>query len=677
MGSKDSNHEFACENFLAACDGNEAGYRKWTNFLRQWYVHGPFVMDAATRAAAEGGRWEQVLDTEAVGVEAGLVPNVQAITDPREMVERGVWMRWETCPCDTGWRYPERVIGCHLLHEWYRPRLEGYPGFALPPDHIHLGIEHYSKGDVLAPYWVGGGSEREAYCPRCDAKLGGQPSECDNCGQRMGGYQTYSAKGWPRKAPGENSPPMPDEYSFYFLGAYVHAPADMRRMDMLVGADCRYQMWLNGCKAGRYIGDPRFARWDMDRYEVELQEGWNLLLVKLAHETVRQDYATFLGRFGKPDGEVVVVNDFAKEDIAPESDLRIAVSEPIAIGLGYRTPTMRRFPDGTLVCNNFKSVDNGARWVSCPCSLPLEKWGTWDEAGEGDVANWEARQDADTLILREFCSTIEPGLYGGKLCRSLDGWQSREVVDVSISIPDAYNLVDEGNVEIGPGLIMGLNIVGLANGDLLVPMYASLKQDVVWFDLRGFGGYLKYPQQWERQFKYRSWVLRSQDGGLTWQYLSTIAAFPELGRDEGPCEPNIELMPDGSLLAVLRNGGGDTGPLWITRSQDNGCTWSVPVRTTPTGNYPSLIRLSNGVLACLYGRPDSRVSFDLTGSGLAWSHNVVLFNGHSNDHVEGAEISSGELYCVYGDDQFDWQGERLSGGQVQWYGVRVKTERLR
>jgi hypothetical protein len=60
-------------------------------------------------------------------------------------------------------------------------------------------------------------------------------------------------------------------------------------------------------------------------------------------------------------------------------------------------------------------------------------------------------------------------------------------------------------------------------------MYGSLQQDVVWFDLRMFGGYLKYPQSWPRQFKYRSWVLRSEDGGLTWHYHGTIAALPELG----------------------------------------------------------------------------------------------------------------------------------------------------
>ena len=104
---------------------------------------------------------------------------------------------------------------------------------------------------------------------------------------------------------------------------------------------------------------------------------------------------------------------------------------------------------------------------------------------------------------------------------------------------------------------------------------------------------MKYPQQWPRQFKYRSWLLRSEDGGLNWYYYSTIAALPELG-DEGFCEPSVASLHDGSLIALLRNGGSDDGPLWVCRSWDDGRTWSYPVRTTPTGNAPKSVRCPTG-----------------------------------------------------------------------------------
>ena len=59
-------NEFLCENFLSSGDPNESGYVQSKNFLRQWYVHGPFPMAPGTRAAAESGDWDTVLNEEAV-----------------------------------------------------------------------------------------------------------------------------------------------------------------------------------------------------------------------------------------------------------------------------------------------------------------------------------------------------------------------------------------------------------------------------------------------------------------------------------------------------------------------------------------------------------------------------------------------------------------------------------
>ena len=46
-------NEFQCDNYLASVDPNEAGYVQSKNFLRQWYLHGPFPMLPEIRAAAE------------------------------------------------------------------------------------------------------------------------------------------------------------------------------------------------------------------------------------------------------------------------------------------------------------------------------------------------------------------------------------------------------------------------------------------------------------------------------------------------------------------------------------------------------------------------------------------------------------------------------------------------
>ena len=681
-------NEFLCENFLAPADRNETGYVQSKNFLRQWYIHGPFKMGKKTRAAAETGDWDKVLDTEAFPDEAGLKPEVKPVSDPRDMVKDGAWMRWETHFLRTHWRYPEKIVPCALLHEWYLPRHPDYPGAEIPPAYTHLPLEAYTKGDILMPYWENpdpskatDGNPRSAHCPRCDAKLEKEVDSCPGCGQRLGGYAGYSVKGWPRKD--DWRPDLPDDYSFYFIATYIHAPAEMHRMSLFTGSEGRYNLFLNGREIGRYIGPNRYPRWDSDEYTVELEEGWNLLLVKLAHDDIKDSHrffhsknitrGGFHARLVMPDRLPVAVRNFEERYFAPERQLRITVSDPVPIGIGG-TARLRRFPDGTLVCSEYRSTDNGKTWSPCPSFLG-DGEGSWESASEADPATWTRKQDPATLVMAVKCREVEDGVFEGRLCRSLDGWRTREVLDITIHIPDGTNLVDEGNRETGPGNIRGSNIVGLPDGALLMPMYGSLKQDIVWFDYRTFGGYLKYPQEWPRQFKYRSWLLRSDDGGLNWHYHSTIAALPELG-DEGFCEPSLERLSDGSLIALLRNGGSDNGPLWVCRSWDDGLTWSYPVRTTPTGNAPHIRLLPNGVLACVYGRPDNRISFDLTGSGLAWSHTVVVSNCYGNAHIEMAVTGPDTLFCAYADDEYDAQGNRMPRKQRQKYGRHIRAERL-
>ena len=674
-------NELQCENFLAPADPNEAGYVQSKHFLRQWYLHGPFPMSPEVRAAAEQGRWDEVLDAEAVSDEANLKPNVQPVSDPRDMVARGAWMRWESQLILSQRRYPERIVPCAMLHEWYLLRHPDYPQADMPPGYVHLPIEAYTRDDELMPCWTTPGGVRVPHCPRCDAPVEMETERCPDCGQRMGGYVGYSAPGWPRKT--DWRPSLPDDYSYYFLAAYLHAPPDMTGLNLLTGSECQFRIFLNGREIGRYAGDNRFPQWDSDDHgAIDLNEGWNLLLVKLVHGTIRDDRrvfysrkehrTAFIARLAKPDRGVVAVHDFAGEQYAPERDLRITASDPIPIGVGT-TPRMRRFPDGSVVCSNFRSTDGGDTWSPC---VHLLEGAAPEVATQVDPAKWSQQQDPDTLVLDAKCSRVGEGTFRGRLCRSLDGWLTREVVDVTIHLEQGADLVDEGNVETGPGNIRGNNIVGLPDGTLLVAMYGSLRQDVVWFDLRMFGGYLKYPQHWPRQYKYRSWLMRSEDGGLSWHFHGTIAALPELG-DEGFGEPNIALLADGSLMALLRNGGGDFAPLWMSRSWDGGRTWSYPVPTnTPTGNAPQIRQLPNGVLACAYGRPDNRVSFDLTGSGLAWSHTVVASTCWGNRHVEFVVTDPDTLYCAYADDEFDVRGNRMPSKVRQMYGRRIRVERL-
>ena len=212
-----------------------------------------------------------------------------------------------------------------------------------------LPIETYTRNDTLMPYWENlspsqakDGNPRVPHCPRCDAKVEMEAKSCPPLRTAYGRIRGYSAIGWPRKDSWQ--PDLPDDYSFYFIAAYVHAPTEMRRMTLRASCEGRYKVFLNGREVGVYSGPHRYPQWDLDDYAVELKEGWNLLLVKLAHDTIRDDHrfyhskkeerSAFLARMVMPDNRPVTVQNYAKRNFAPERQLRITVSDPIPIGIG-------------------------------------------------------------------------------------------------------------------------------------------------------------------------------------------------------------------------------------------------------------------------------------------------------------------------------------------------------
>ncbi|MCK9507442.1 MAG: hypothetical protein M0Q54_03315 [Pigmentiphaga sp.] len=88
----------------------------------------------------------------------------------------------------------------------------------------------------------------------------------------------------------------------------------------------------------------------------------------------------------------------------------------------------------------------------------------------------------------------------------------------------------------------------------------------------------------------------------------------------GWTEPAFEVLSDGTFLCVLRttDGLGDS-PMYISRSFDEGITWSHPVPFTPAGVLPKLLQLDNGVLVLASGRPGLQLRFSFDGKGEEWT----------------------------------------------------------
>lgn len=132
-----------------------------------------------------------------------------------------------------------------------------------------------------------------------------------------------------------------------------------------------------------------------------------------------------------------------------------------------------------------------------------------------------------------------------------------------------------------------------------------------------------------------SHLVRSMDQGKTWTYLATI----------GPGgEPAVARLSKTELTAVIR--GERTAQMIQTFSHDGGRTWERPVALEVGKVAPDLVPMSNGVLACSYGRPASCLMFSLDG-GKTWPAHYVISDRTGFNYCSIREISPGRLLFMH------------------------------
>lgn len=128
-----------------------------------------------------------------------------------------------------------------------------------------------------------------------------------------------------------------------------------------------------------------------------------------------------------------------------------------------------------------------------------------------------------------------------------------------------------------PGTFVRQPVVVLDNGDWLIPV----------FYCRTSPG-----EKWVGNDDVSA-VRISSDQGRTWNEVEVPASV-------GCVHMNIEKMPDGSLFAMYRSRWADN--VYMSRSDDNGRTWTPPVPTELPNNNSSIqfTRLTNGHLAIVF-----------------------------------------------------------------------------
>jgi hypothetical protein len=146
-----------------------------------------------------------------------------------------------------------------------------------------------------------------------------------------------------------------------------------------------------------------------------------------------------------------------------------------------------------------------------------------------------------------------------------------------------------------------------------------------------YGTYLEDSEQAQAQHNYSLLALRSSDGGVHWDWLSTVVRHGEPGVYDvckEPSESHTTYLKNGDLFTVFRGGGWrdpgypsrDRGgaeayfPLCSSVSSDEARSWSRPkvmsgpktstlFTAGPAGVEPKLLSLPNGLLVLSTGRP--------------------------------------------------------------------------
>ena len=219
------------------------------------------------------------------------------------------------------------------------------------------------------------------------------------------------------------------------------------------------------------------------------------------------------------------------------------------------------------------------------------------------------RREGGVLFMLDTVEGSKPGQLEAQRIVFSDDFLKYEVDSSPVSLPNV--VMHTKWTKRWPGFRIG-KIVQLPNGDLLGTMHANLKGDNNW---------------------YRTVVLRSTDGGDSWEYHSSVASGPRdpdphlMGSYCGFCEPSLALLSNGQLLCIMRTQGaqyaGEYRPYYQSWSKDLGKTWTKPIPTKPhlMSNAPTLAVLGNGVVVCRYGRPGFHIAFSLD-NGHTWQDQI-------------------------------------------------------
>ena len=323
---------------------------------------------------------------------------------------------------------------------------------------------------------------------------------------------------------------------------------------------------------------------------------------------------------GKAPPEMSEYRDFAVK-VRGNSRFEVTIESRTLLGPGTHFAEFCKLTDGSVLAHGKVSRDGGRTWQ------PLNQIPMAHQLSSGEILG---------LGFHTEPVPGRPGHLVGTRFVSSDGGKTVQKEKILLHVPEATGGIGHAAVN---GPLFYRSIIEQPDGTLLAAMYGWFRGDDV-----------PVPGQAGSTY-YRTFLVSSTDQGKTWAFLTTVAYDPGIGT-EGYCEPAIRRLPDGDLLAMLRTGGNNRpfwqdNPLCQARSSDGGRTWAKPDRTGVEGVAPDLCVMSDGTLACSYGRPGADLMLS-TDNGRTWTDHACIHPERYSGYTAVCEIEPGVLLYGYG-----------------------------
>jgi hypothetical protein len=307
-----------------------------------------------------------------------------------------------------------------------------------------------------------------------------------------------------------------------------------------------------------------------------------------------------------------------------------------------------------------KSADRGKTWAPLP--MPIHRH---ESVG--------CLRDGTVLVYDDYAFRKAGSTFVGQMCVSRDGGRTFGPVELAVfQKPDTVVTSAAATYWAAKDLAPYRTTSAQWSDQLCHALWRSVLENKDGTLIACAHGYAK------GDAKARSICYRSGDRGRTWGEESTIACDPKIA-GEGFVEPVMAFCSNGDVLCVMRTNGGL--PLMQARSTDGGRTWQKPTPTGSLGVDPDLCLMTNGVLACSYGRPGNRIMFSTDGTGRRWTDRLPIYEyqegqrGWSFGYTGIVEVEPGKLLMVYdrNDAYPEYGGKQTTAIHGVYLTVRTHT----